>query len=267
MIFSFGNISMTVRPSLAARTKSRPPERIRAIAGMPTVRSMSATETPLLARLTTSDRRSADAELGGEVAELDGGAERGHVRRDRHEDPVGLLEEGLVERAVRRMQVDDDEVEAASRDGDRVGDALRLEDLGVAAATTSATTTRMPDGWADASSMNVSDGPPSGSSRQLSATVRTASMPSDVADVAGDRVGVDEEDALALADLEVAARFVATVVLPTPPFGLKTTMTVARRRPAVGLDRAALEDGPMPSSTVWLRMHMASTRQRSDSAE
>ena len=38
------------------------------------------------------------------------------------------------------------------------------------------------------------------------------------------------------------ARFVATVVLPTPPFGLKTAMTVARVRPAVGLDRAALED-------------------------
>ena len=43
---------MTVRPSFAARTRNRPPERISASAGMPTVRSMSATDTPLLARLT-----------------------------------------------------------------------------------------------------------------------------------------------------------------------------------------------------------------------
>ena len=58
MIFSRGNISVTVRPSLAARTNSSPPERIWAKAGIPTVRSMSATEIPLLARLMTIDRRS-----------------------------------------------------------------------------------------------------------------------------------------------------------------------------------------------------------------
>ena len=58
VIFSLGNISMTVRPSLAARTKSSPPERIWASAGIPTVRSRSATDTPLLARLMTSARRS-----------------------------------------------------------------------------------------------------------------------------------------------------------------------------------------------------------------
>jgi hypothetical protein len=63
------------------------------------------------------------------------------------------------------------------------------------------------------------------------------------------------------------ARFVATVVLPTPPFGLKTAMTVA------GCDQPSASSGPLwrigpePSSTVWLRMHIASTRQRRDSAE
>ena len=56
--FSLGNISMTVRPSLAARTKSRPADRMRASAGIPTVRSMSSTLTPLLARLTIIARRS-----------------------------------------------------------------------------------------------------------------------------------------------------------------------------------------------------------------
>ena len=94
--FSFGNSSTTARPSLAARTKSSPPDRMRARAGIPTVRSMSATETPLLARLTTI-ASVPDAELGGEVAQLDGGPERRHVRGDRDEDPVGALEDGLVD--------------------------------------------------------------------------------------------------------------------------------------------------------------------------
>ena len=49
---------MTVRPSFAARTKSSPPDRMSASAGIPTVVSMSATVTPLLARLTTIARRS-----------------------------------------------------------------------------------------------------------------------------------------------------------------------------------------------------------------
>ncbi len=63
------------------------------------------------------------------------------------------------------------------------------------------------------------------------------------------------------------ARLVATVVLPTPPFGLNTAMTVARRcQPSASIG-PPWRIGPEPSSTVWLRMHMASTRQRSDSAE
>jgi hypothetical protein len=44
--------------SEAVRLGIAPPDRIRAIAPIPTVRSMSATETPLLARFTISDRRS-----------------------------------------------------------------------------------------------------------------------------------------------------------------------------------------------------------------
>ena len=106
--------SMTVRPSLAARTKSRPPDRIRASAGIPTVRSMSATDTPLLARLTTSASRP-DAQLDRDLAELDRGPQGGDVRGDRDEDPVGPLEDRPVEGAVRRVQVDDDEVVARAR--------------------------------------------------------------------------------------------------------------------------------------------------------
>ena len=66
---------MTVRPSLAARTKSSPPDRIWANAGIPTVRSMSATDTPLLARLTTIARRSRQPSARRDVAQLDGGAD------------------------------------------------------------------------------------------------------------------------------------------------------------------------------------------------
>jgi hypothetical protein len=57
------------------------------------------------------------------------------------------------------------------------------------------------------------------------------------------------------------------VVLPTPPFGLKTAMIVARVvQPSASIG-PPWRTGPEPSSTVWLRMHIASTRQRSDSAE
>ena len=60
-----------------------------------------------------------------------------------------------------------------------------------------------------------------------------------------------------------AARLVAIVVLPTPPFGLNTAIDRRALAPAVGLDaRRSGGPGPLPSSTVWLRMHIASTRQR-----
>ena len=62
---------------------------MRASDGIPIVRSMSATETPLLARLITIASFSANAELARDLAELDGGPERRDVRRHRHEDPVG----------------------------------------------------------------------------------------------------------------------------------------------------------------------------------
>ena len=59
------------------------------------------------------------------------------------------------------------------------------------------------------------------------------------------------------------------VVLPTPPFGLKTATIVARLGPppVVLMPWSDSMIGPFPSSTVWDRMSIASTRQRSDSAE
>ena len=58
----------------------------------------------------------------------------------------------------------------------------------------------------------------------------------------------------------------AIIVLPTPPFGLNT-MTVLPRRPQSAWSISPWRIGPEPSSTAAERMHIASTRQRIDSAE
>ena len=86
----------------------------------------------------------------------------------------------------------------------------------------------MPDGWAEAISVSVSVGPPSAWSRQLSATVRTCSSPSDVVTWPVTVSASTSRTRWPWLSWRAEARFVATVVLPTPPFGLKTAMTVAR---------------------------------------
>ena len=56
------------------------------------------------------------------------------------------------------------------------------------------------------------------------------------------------------------------VVFPTPPFGLKIATTVARRDQSPISIEPPWMIGPEPSSTVIERMHIASTRQRIESA-
>ena len=127
--------------------------------------------------------------------------------------------------------------------------------------------TRIPDTCAAAMSYSVSTGPPSASSRQLSATVRTPSIPSE--DVTWP-VTVSASMSRTVLPLRVwiaAARLVATVVLPTPPFGLNTAIVVARPFHEPGPKSPPWRIGPLPSSTVSRRMHIASTRQRMESAE
>ena len=89
-------------------------------------------------------------------------------------------------------------------------------------------TTRRPDECAAARSARVSTGPPSGSSRKLSTTVRTSFMPSDVVTCPVTVSASSSRTFWPLRIWSAEARFVAIVVLPTPPFGLKTAMTVAR---------------------------------------
>jgi hypothetical protein len=103
------------------------------------------------------------------------------------------------------------------------------------------------------------------SSRQLSATVRTPSMPSDD-HVPGPSASMSSTD-LPLRAWSAAARFVATVVLPTPPLGLKTAIVVAFPPQLPVPKSPPWRIGPLPSSTVSRRIHMASTRQRIESAE
>jgi hypothetical protein len=82
----------------------------------------------------------AHAQLLGDIAKLDHGPDRGQVRRDGHEDAIGLVEQGAVERAVGRVEVDDDVVHVAPGDRYRAGHALGLEDLGMDRADASAMT-------------------------------------------------------------------------------------------------------------------------------
>ena len=89
VIFSLGNISMTVRPSLAARTKSRPPDRIWGQGRHPDRALHVGTATPLLARLMTRASRSRMPSSVATSRELDGRTDGGDVRRDRDEDAVG----------------------------------------------------------------------------------------------------------------------------------------------------------------------------------
>src|SRR3990170_526105 len=101
---------------------------------------------------------------------------------------------------------------------------------------------------------------------QASATVSTCSSPSEVAMWPVTVSASMSSTRWWRFIWSVAARFVARVVLPTPPFGLKTATIIARRASARGSSSPAARIGPLPSSKVWARMSMASTRQRSDSA-
>ena len=71
---------MTVRPSFAARTKSSPPDRMSASAGIPTVRSMSADGHAAVGAVDDERQALAAAEPARDVAQLDGGADGRHVR-------------------------------------------------------------------------------------------------------------------------------------------------------------------------------------------
>ena len=106
---------MTVRPSLAARTKSSPPDRISASAGHPDGPLHVGHGDAAVGPIDDHRQPLAAAESDGHVAQLDGGPDGRHVRGDRHEDAVGVVEDRLVERAVGGVQVDDDDVDAAAR--------------------------------------------------------------------------------------------------------------------------------------------------------
>jgi len=147
-------------------------------------------------------------------------------------------------------------MDAATRSGSRISVWIGLAVSG---------RTRRPDGCAEARSKNGTTGPPSSSSRHASTTVGTASMPSDELTWPV-TVSASMSSTRWPLSVSMAARFVAIVVLPTPPLGLKIA-TSWPRRPQSPVSSAPWRMGPEPSSTATERMHMASTRQRMDSAE
>ena len=144
----------------------------------------------------------------------------------------------------------------ATRSGSRISVWMGLDDSG---------RTRRPDGWADASSKKGTTGPPSSSSRQVSTTVGTPSIPSEMLTWP---VTVSASTSRTRWPLwtSIADRLVAIIVLPTPPLGLNTAISWPRRLQS-DASSSPCRTGPEPSSTATDRMHMASTRQRMDSAE
>ncbi len=230
---------------------------------------MSATDTPAVGPVDDHRQLVADPELDGQAGQLDAGPERRDVRRDRDQDPVGPLEDDPVDRPVRRVHVDDDEVVAACarttaphRPGPGRGCRCRAAGWsgprprarwhgGSPARPASAARCRRP-------CRPPTRRRPSGPGRAR-ASWRCGRSP------------CPRRPAgrfLPRRTWSVVARFIEIVVLPTPPFGLNTATIVARFSP--GRCRRPVPPtmiGPLPSSTVWARISIASTRQRSESAE
>jgi hypothetical protein len=233
---------------------------------MPTVRSMSVTETPLLARLTIIDSRSripssVATSRSWTAARRAGtsGVTGTRIRSQRSKIArLSLLYEGCTSTTTKSKPRRAARIASATRSGPRTS---------VASGVAVSDTTRMPDGCAAAMSVRLSIGPPSSSSRQTSATVRMCSSPSEVETWPVTVSASTSRTCWPLRSWSVAARFVAIVVLPTPPFGLKIATTVARRVHSPDSKSPVWMTGPLPSSTVCERMHIASTRQRSDSTE
>ena len=86
-------------------------------------------------------------------------------------------------------------------------------------------------------------------------------------DVAGDRVGVDQQDLLAAAELERRREVRGDRRLADAALRVEDRDDRRPALPVAHLDEPAWIIGPEPSSTVIDRMHIASTRQRIASAE
>ena len=101
-----------------------------------------------------------------------------------------------------------------------------------------------------AMSSRLSAGPPSASSRQLSATVRTRLDAERRGDVAGDGVGVDQQDRLALAGLECRGEVRGDGRLADAALRVEDRDRRGPRVPAGRATSPPWRTGPLPSSTV-----------------
>ena len=86
-------------------------------------------------------------------------------------------------------------------------------------------------------------------------------------DVAGHGVGVDEQDPLAVVELERGGEVRRDGRLADAALRVEDGDDGRPALPVAHLGRRDWMIGPEPSSIVIERMHIASTRQRSDSAE
>ena len=121
----------------------------------------------------------------------------------------------------------------------------------------------MPEGCAATRSSIIAGGstPASWASMTSSTSVRTCSRPSEE-EMWPVTVSASTSRTRRPIAASAAETLIAIVVLPTPPFGLKTATSVPLR------DQLSMPRGPVwmiapvPSSTAIRRMSIASTRQR-----
>ena len=172
------------------------------MAWSPIVSSMSWTVTPLFARLITSDSRSRTPISTATSLSWIAARMAGRSGVTGSEDPIRDREGREVDLAVGRVEVDDDRVDQVPRLGDGIAHAFALERGMAQRDRLRATTTRIPRrmGLRD-----VEQGLVGVAGVLVGPAVRRgapAGQAERQPDVAGDGVGVDQEDLHLLAQLE-----------------------------------------------------------------
>ena len=179
-----------------------------------------------------------------------------------------LLEDRAVQRAVRRVGVDDDEVDATSRDGDRAGHALGFQEIGGHRARRERQ--HLHAGRVNRGQLVEGLDRTALQSRRARHRRRSARLPCPARPGTWPvTVSASMSRTRCARFARTAARLVAIVVLPTPPLGLKTSgsgpagpsSAWLRRRPgALGPHRRRRP----PSGCTWPRHASGSTRRSTD---
>jgi HAD superfamily hydrolase (TIGR01509 family) len=149
VIRSRGNISMIVRPAFRGPHEEQPARPDQGRGAIPTVRHHVGHRHAAVGTVDDQREPVLETDLDRDLAELDGRPQGGDVGRHRDEDPIGALEDRHVQRAVRRVEIDHDEVvgrprreiASATRRGSRMS-VFSGEDVNAATASPTDAATR-----------------------------------------------------------------------------------------------------------------------------